>query len=169
MKKIILYPLIAVLVLTACSKSNSKTDPVAPGISAMLNGKYVTFNDGIYIDTSGGEIFVTASCDSAPYRGSIIEILLAPTGKLKPGLYPNGSLNPLAPYTSELGISTTIDYSQVLFGSYNDSVIVNTATDSTVTGTFFGDDHGQVIDQNNQPPYRDSTAKFTNGKFSVKW
>ncbi len=170
MKKLLPYLVILIFVFAACSKSNSKTQTQTspPGISGKINGKYTTFNGSISVDTSSGEISITASADSTPFTSSILEIVLDATAPFKPGLYPY-SYDPNAVYESGLGIATTINYSQVLFGSNDDSVTVTAVTDSSVAGTFHGTVNGRVLDQNSPTFYRDTTAVITEGKFNVKW
>lgn len=66
-------------------------------------------------------------------------------------------------------MSATIDYSVVLFGSYNDTINVLTVTDTTISGTFKGDIGGQIRPFNNPENPRDSMITVSDGKFNLRW
>jgi len=171
MKRFLIYAFVLLVGFEACNKSNHSTpsSPAPIGISATVNGQYTTFNRNISIDTSStaNEISITASGDSTPFRSSILGIVVRGpgTGLVKPGLYTYAGYD----YSGGLGIATTINYSQVLFGSYDDSITVATVTDSTVSGTFHGNIEGQIINFNDPQHPQDSVITVVNGKFNLKW
>jgi|GEM_PF-1597677 len=171
MKRSLIYGAILLVSFEACNKSNHSTpsNPAPAGISATVNGQNTTFNTNISIDTSsiGHEISITASGDSAPFKSSILEIVVTGPGPglPKPGLYTYTGYD----YRGGLGVATTMNYSSVLFGSYDDSITVATVTNSTVSGTFHGNIYGQIINSNDPQHPHDSIITVTNGKFNVKW
>ncbi len=170
MKNPLCLALFLCFILAACSKSNSKISTTfAPGISVTINGKKTTFNNFIYMDTTQGELAVNTEGDSAGFTGTGLSLIINPF-PIKTGLYPNANMVFNSDNnSSELGANTSINGSQVLFGSYDDSVTVTAVTDSTVVGTFHGHMHGQVLDQNSQSGYRDSVITCTDGKFNIKY
>jgi hypothetical protein len=167
----LVYTLVLLFVLEACSKNHpsNQRNPIPVGISAVVNGQRTTFNRNISIDTSSisHEISITANGDSTAFKSSVLEIVVTGPGPglIKPGIYAYYGLD----RTGGLGVATTIDDSQVLFGSYNDTINVLTVTDSTISGTFKGDVEGQIRLFNDPGNPRDSVITVRDGKFNLKW
>ncbi len=159
------------LFVTACNKNHpsNQRNPIPVGISAIVNGHKTSFNRNISIDTSSitHTISINAEGDSTAFRSTRLNIVVRGPGPglVKPGIYTYYSYE----LEGSLGISTTIDYSVILFGSYNDTINVLTVTDTTISGLFKGDIEGQIRDFNDPGNPRDSVIRVTDGKFNLRW
>jgi hypothetical protein len=171
MKRVLIGGVCFFLLVTACNKNHpsNQRNPIPVGISAIVNGHKTTFNRNISIDTSSinHTISINAEGDSTAFKSTRLNIIVRGPGPglVKPGIYTYYSYD----LEGSLGISTTIDYSVILFGSYNDTINVLTVTDTTISGLFKGDIEGQIRDFNDPGNPRDSVITVTEGKFNLRW
>ena len=152
--------------------STNPSGPTAPnipyGVSAIVNGKYTTFNTSLVVDTSYESVSILGYGDSAGFTNAQIEFdFTTNNAPFVTGIYtyqPNGT-----PYSSAISISFFGLYNtNIGFTGYTDTLTLTDITDTTYTGTITGP-LTAVIDNPNYPYNQyDSTMTFTNGKFYVR-
>jgi hypothetical protein len=140
------------------------------GVSAVVNGKYTTFNHLLTVDTSDGGVSVLGWGDSAGFTNTQIAFgFSAYNVPLTPGLYtyqPNGT-----PYSSAMTVYFFGAYNTSTgFTNYDDSTNVITFTDSSCTGTVVNATlHGEIMNPNYPFNEYDSTMPLSNMQFNLKW
>jgi hypothetical protein len=137
------------------------------GISMVLNGKYLTFNNGANLDTSNNEVNVIGWGDSAGYTNLHLDLgaYKADNTPITVGVYPESG--DLLENQSNFTIYNWgfDDQNFVGFGAYPDTVTITRITDTTITGTFNGFAEAKYQDWVNPNLWHDSIMTVTNGKF----
>lgn len=169
MKKLLCSLVVLLTIFTACKKSNVDPSDGPVSFSAKINGKLTTFTS-IKVDTSGGEINVMAASDSL-HSFPALQLFLTTNGPLKPGIYPSQALvSPQAPssYLNYIVPAGGGSFATVMYASYNDSIIVSSASSQGMSGTFHGTVDNHYFDFQTLA-YKDSLISVTEGTFNVRF
>lgn len=149
---------------TSGGSTGSPSTPGSYGVSATVNGKFVTFNSSLSVDTSQNGLSIVGWGDSIPYTNYYLDLGCANAyDPLILGIYnyqPDGT-----PRTSAFTLYTTYDYVKTGFCAYDAQVTLTNITDSTITGTFTGTAEAKVVDSRLNVINYDSLVPVTNGKF----
>jgi hypothetical protein len=138
------------------------------GVSAIVNGKYTTFNSNLTVDTTNGDFFIDGWGDSTGFTNAELALDFSAYNApyvLGEYLYqPNGT-----PYSSGMTIYFYDNtYGKIGFTNYHDTLTLTSLTDTTFAGTNAGTLDGEIIDPNSPSHRYDSTMTLSNMKFNLR-